>query len=219
MQVQGWGLVAEQKIPKGQVICEYAGESIKSSEADERLRLYDEGKVGHALLVRFCMLACIFGGCLLEMKYSTVNWMMLCCIQRARPATQLTITVLDTATVIQVVRQHMPSGSLVMRFNIDATKRGNAARFINHRCGDPNTTLVIVWQAGVLLPVVAVVARADIQQGEELTFSYGDEVGSVDTLAEAGGSLNEVEGQSCITQPCFCDSSFCKGFMPVRVPR
>lgn len=51
--------MAAQNIQSGQVICQYAGESIKSKEADERLRVYDRDSVGHALLVCFSALLCL----------------------------------------------------------------------------------------------------------------------------------------------------------------
>ena len=123
---------------------------------------------------------------------------------------------------MQVVRQHLPSQQLALRFNIDATKRGNAARFINHRCGDPNTTLVIVWRSGSLLPVVAVVARVNIKMGEEITFSYGDGLSVDDVPETASGQAPghcKPKGDACTSQPCLCGSSYCKGFMPIRVPK
>lgn len=33
----------------------------------------------------------------------------------------------------QVVRETLPSGTACLRFNIDATRIGNIARFFNHR--------------------------------------------------------------------------------------
>lgn len=125
-------------------------------------------------------------------------------------------TVVNTPSAVQVVRQHLPSQQLALRFNIDATRRGNAARFINHRCGDPNTQLVIVWASGALLPVVAVVARWDICKGDEITMSYGEEV----DIKHADGhqAAGEEEEGSFIAQTCLCSSSYCKGFLPMRLP-
>lgn len=36
-------------------------------------------------------------------------------------------------TWLQIVREKLPSGSASLRINIDATVKGNVARFINHR--------------------------------------------------------------------------------------
>jgi SET domain-containing protein len=109
-----------------------------------------------------------------------------------------------------------------MRFNIDATRRGNAARFINHRCVDANTTLIIVWTSGALLPVVAIVARKNIETGEEITFSYGEEDIASEVPQEVvferhGLSLPQQGNPTNIMyQPCLCGSSFCKGIMPMQ---
>eukprot|EP00191_Tetraselmis_sp_GSL018_P019941 CAMPEP_0177579252 /NCGR_PEP_ID=MMETSP0419_2-20121207/847_1 /TAXON_ID=582737 /ORGANISM="Tetraselmis sp., Strain GSL018" /LENGTH=191 /DNA_ID=CAMNT_0019067879 /DNA_START=1026 /DNA_END=1598 /DNA_ORIENTATION=- len=43
-----------------------------------------------------------------------------------------------------VVREIMPSGGAALRLNIDATARGNVARFMNHSCDGGNTELALV---------------------------------------------------------------------------
>lgn len=40
---------------------------------------------------------------------------------------------LRVAVNMQVVREHVGQTGLVLRLNIDATHRGNVAKFINHR--------------------------------------------------------------------------------------
>lgn len=115
---------------------------------------------------------------------------------------------------VQVVRQHLPSGSITMRYNIDATFKGNCARFINHRCGDPNALLVIVWACGALHPSVAVTARMSIAKGEEITISYGEEVQSATVHEEDCQSPEHQRNKPVV--PCMCCSTFCKGYMPVR---
>ncbi|XP_022898091.1 histone-lysine N-methyltransferase SUVR3 [Olea europaea var. sylvestris] len=95
-----------------------------------------------------------------------------------------------------VVKEHLPSGNACMRINIDATRVGNVARFINHSCDGGNTSLVIVRSSGALLPRICLFASRGIQENEELMFSYGD------VRLRSNG------------QQCFCGSSSCAGFMP-----
>ncbi|KAJ0735813.1 putative [histone H3]-lysine(4) N-trimethyltransferase chromatin remodeling SET family [Helianthus annuus] len=95
-----------------------------------------------------------------------------------------------------VVREHLPSGNACLRINIDATRIGNVARFINHSCDGGNLSTVLVRSSGALLPRVCFFASRDILKDEELTFSYGD----------AGVNPNGSK--------CFCGSSCCSGIMP-----
>lgn len=95
-----------------------------------------------------------------------------------------------------VVKEHLPSGNACMRINIDATRAGNVSRFINHSCDSGNLDTVIVRSSGALLPRVCFFASRDIQEDEELTFSYGEVRLKLDA------------------QPCFCGSSSCVGILP-----
>ncbi|KAL2554096.1 Histone-lysine N-methyltransferase SUVR3 [Forsythia ovata] len=95
-----------------------------------------------------------------------------------------------------VVKEHLPSGNACMRINIDATRVGNVARFINHSCDGGNISTVIVRSSGALLPRICLFVSRDIQENEELTFSYGD------VRLRPNG------------QQCFCGSSSCAGVMP-----
>ncbi|CAG0882747.1 unnamed protein product [Darwinula stevensoni] len=58
-------------------------------------------------------------------------------------------------------------------YTIDATKKGNVARFINHSC-DPNVVAynVFIDCLDINLPSVAFFAKRDITRGEELTVDY-----------------------------------------------
>ncbi|KAL4426808.1 hypothetical protein ABPG77_006594 [Micractinium sp. CCAP 211/92] len=47
-----------------------------------------------------------------------------------------------------VLREWLPSGTAAMRLNVDATKRGNLARFFNHSCGGGNLKLLLGRRAG-----------------------------------------------------------------------
>ncbi|GAA0141988.1 histone modifying enzyme [Lithospermum erythrorhizon] len=95
-----------------------------------------------------------------------------------------------------VVKEHLSSGNVCMRINIDATRIGNIARFINHSCDGGNLSPVIVRSSGALLPRVCFFASRDIQENEELTFRYGEA-----RLKENG-------------LKCFCGSSSCYGILP-----
>ncbi|KAL3644135.1 hypothetical protein CASFOL_012067 [Castilleja foliolosa] len=95
-----------------------------------------------------------------------------------------------------VVKEHLPSGNTCMRINIDATRIGNIARFINHSCDGGNLDTVITRSSGALLPRICFFASRNIQENEELAFSYGD------VRLDPNG------------QPCFCSSSCCAGILP-----
>ncbi|XP_028064816.1 histone-lysine N-methyltransferase SUVR3 [Camellia sinensis] len=100
------------------------------------------------------------------------------------------------SSALLVVKEHLPSGKACMRINIDATVIGNVARFINHSCDGGNLSTVLVRSTGALFPRVCFFASRDIQEGEELTFSYG-----------------EIRVRSKGLQ-CFCGSSSCFGILP-----
>lgn len=95
-----------------------------------------------------------------------------------------------------VIREHLPSGKVCLRVNIDATGIGNVARFINHSCDGGNLMTVLVRNSGSFLPRLCFFAAADISDGEELTFSYGD------------ARLRRKDS------PCFCRKEACLGFLP-----
>uniref|UniRef100_A0ACD5VUW2 Uncharacterized protein n=1 Tax=Avena sativa TaxID=4498 RepID=A0ACD5VUW2_AVESA len=97
-----------------------------------------------------------------------------------------------------VIREHLPSGRSCMRVNIDATRVGNVARFINHSCDGGNLQPVLVRSSGSLIPRLCLFAARDIVEGEELCFSYGDA---------------RVRPKGL---PCFCGSSCCPGVLPAE---
>ncbi|KAI3959698.1 hypothetical protein MKW92_008711 [Papaver armeniacum] len=146
---KGWSLYSAQFVPRGEFVCEYAGELLTTQEARKRQKKYDDlastSQFGSALLV---------------------------------------------------VREHLPSGNACLRVNIDATRVGNAARFINHSCDGGNLSTVLVRGSGALFPRLCFFASRDILDGEELAFSYGEP-----TLKQNG-------------LKCFCGSSCCLGGLP-----
>lgn len=95
-----------------------------------------------------------------------------------------------------VVKEHLPSRIVCMRMNIDATRIGNVARFINHSCDGGNLDIALVRSSGALLPRICFFAARDIEENEELSFSYGDI-----RLKQNG-------------LPCFCGSCCCFGILP-----
>ncbi|KAM6546956.1 hypothetical protein CsatB_027692 [Cannabis sativa] len=100
------------------------------------------------------------------------------------------------SSALLVVREHLPSGKACLRLNIDATRVGNVARFINHSCDGGNLSTSLVRSSGSLLPRLAFFASKNIKEDEELTFSYGG------VRLSSNGS------------PCFCGSSSCFGWLP-----
>lgn len=100
------------------------------------------------------------------------------------------------SSALLVVREHLPSGNACLRINIDATRAGNVARFINHSCDGGNLSTILVRSSGALLPRLCFFASKDIKEGEELTFSYGE------IRVRPKGSK------------CFCGSFSCFGTLP-----
>lgn len=77
---------------------------------------------------------------------------------------------------------------------IDATRRGNSARWINHSCA-PNCE-VDEKNSRVFIDAVR-----DIRQGEELTYDYNLQLGEPHTAAAKR------------LHPCFCGARRCRGTM------
>ncbi|XP_024402689.1 histone-lysine N-methyltransferase SUVR3 isoform X4 [Physcomitrium patens] len=100
-------------------------------------------------------------------------------------------------SALLVVREYMPSGEACVRINVDATKVGNVARFINHACDGGNLLPCLVRASGSVIPRLALFARQDIHDGEELRYSYGS----------CGGVAGKV-------LPCYCGTPACFGTLP-----
>jgi len=78
---------------------------------------------------------------------------------------------------------------------IDATRKGNQSRFINHAC-KPNAE-TRKWEVDGQL-CVGIFAKVDIHPGTEITFDYG--------MERFGGKQ----------QKCLCNSSNCSGYLGLR---
>jgi uncharacterized protein len=77
---------------------------------------------------------------------------------------------------------------------IDATRRGNSARWINHSCA-PNCD---IEEEG---PRIFIDARRNIHPGEELTYDYNLQIGEKHTKAAKR------------EHACFCGARRCRGTM------
>ncbi|KAL0817967.1 hypothetical protein Bca101_074411 [Brassica carinata] len=114
---------------------------------------------------------------------------------------KLRSTQLSFSSALLVIREHLPSGQACLRINIDATRIGNVARFINHSCDGGNLSTVLLRSTGALLPRLCFFAARDIVAGEELSFSYGDV-----RLTPGKSAENKLN--------CSCGSSCCFGTLP-----
>ena len=100
----------------------------------------------------------------------------------------------NRSSYVFTLREHY--GKSVLYTFVDAEKKGNAARYINHSC-DPNLTVVPV-RVDSVVPRLCLFAIRNIQAGEELSFMYGN-----------GNEIN-----SNMSRKCFCSSEKCKGVLP-----
>uniref|UniRef100_A0A1I7TJQ5 SET domain-containing protein n=1 Tax=Caenorhabditis tropicalis TaxID=1561998 RepID=A0A1I7TJQ5_9PELO len=59
---------------------------------------------------------------------------------------------------------------------VNPLRKGNFARFFSHSC-DPNLTLIRVFSGGIAPSNIRIVfvANRDVEEGEELTFNYGEQ--------------------------------------------
>ncbi|KAL5999339.1 hypothetical protein ACLOJK_040799 [Asimina triloba] len=198
---KGWGLHAAQFIRSRDFICEYAGIVLGTTHITGRAEL---------LLLLLLLLSLYFAGAIhvfLTFLSAVINNDRSCvhvgelvtseeARRRQREYDELASQQHQFSHALLVVREHLPSGKACLRINIDATRVGNVARFINHSCDGGNLSTVLVRNTGALLPRLCFFAARDIAQGEELSFSYGD------TRMRSKGLH------------CFCGSSCCFGTLP-----
>lgn len=101
---------------------------------------------------------------------------------------------------VLVVREYAgEAGEMVFETVVDGAGDGLDAlplsSLINHSC-DPNLTVIPV-RVDSLLPVLALFARRDIWEGEEVCYDYG-----------------EGRGSGLSGKRCLCGSVMCRGFLP-----
>jgi uncharacterized protein len=93
------------------------------------------------------------------------------------------------------VHEHSPHTMLFTvddEIVIDATRKGNSARWINHSCS-PNCEVTDENRR------IFIEARRDIVRGEELTYDYNLQIGETHTAAAKRA------------HPCFCGARRCRG--------
>lgn len=145
-----------------------------------------------------------FGLCIKLFSFSHLIGELLTTAEARRRQTiydKLRSTQQSFSSALLVIREHLPSGQACLRINIDATRIGNVARFINHSCDGGNLSTVLLRSTGALLPRLCFFAARDIAAGEELSFSYGDV-----RLTPGKSAENKLN--------CSCGSSCCFGTLP-----
>ncbi|XP_076860936.1 histone-lysine N-methyltransferase SETMAR [Brachyhypopomus gauderio] len=112
------------------------------------------------------------------------------------------------ANYIIAVQEHGGESGVCRTF-VDPVGIGNVGRFLNHSC-QPNLDMVPV-RVHSLVPRLALFARRDIEEGEELTFDYsGGQAGR----ADQSGFANHTAIQR---KACLCGSPKCTGFLPLDI--
>jgi len=204
----GWGVKTLVDIPAGTFVCEYIGELITEQEAERRAnpRLGDEYLLS---LDTVWVLMKNEQEKQNNSSYNTTNRVV-------ESRTKTTISVAGSQLWRRLFDKQNTSGANSLMSGedikvdevdanddqdmicIDAKWYGNVARFINHSC-EPNLEKqsVYVDSHDLRLPRLAFFASSSIKKGEELTWDYGYQKGSV----------------SGKTHPCFCGAEKCRHIM------
>ncbi|CAI5961605.1 unnamed protein product [Closterium sp. NIES-64] len=212
---KGWTLVAQESIPRGAFICQYAGEVVSAGEASARQALYDAA----GLHVRPCARGEGEGQedkkaqqqqeeqeheekppqkqqqqqeKRQQQQQQQQQQSQFHHHHHGTPYFHTPPPPRPSPRFLFTLREHLPSGA-ILRTQIDPSRMGSLGRFMSHECGGGNVARVVVRQAGCLLPAVGLVARREVRQGEELTFSYGG-VGEGEGEDGDGDGKREVEG-------------------------
>jgi hypothetical protein len=224
---KGLGVFALEDIPQGAFVLEYAGEALKKEEADEQLEAYDrarrrwikrdERRTGERDKVKKeeDEEDDDDGGHGYDSDLDGSDEEEEDEPGGASGHALLSVRIRAARTLKGIVRADPPA---CIRVDVDATQRGNAARFINHRCADPSLGAVVVMprgrtggmggsvpHAGVPLRVALFANRA-IKTGEELTISYGEE----DDEGRPPGSPMFPQWAT----RCCCRAAGCRGWLP-----
>jgi hypothetical protein len=218
---KGWGIRSKQRIIKaGTFINVYAGELMGWSESEDRGMKYELTKTTYILDIDSHhikdALYCEPYKRHMKEKYNTN-------IELDHEAKTI-----DAAE--EWANKVLPDKK--MTYSVDAGLWGNLSRYFNHSC-DPNMQIYPVYteERDIRRPFLALFARRDILEGQELTFAYGSQGEDEDPKdtsapgikAEAAEQLQshglgtEVtvkvsDGKHSLTGlKCGCGASNCKG--------
>jgi len=114
-----------------------------------------------------------------------------------QPEAKERIVLLDDneASYVVVLLEHY--GDHTVTTYVDASMKGNLARFINHSC-QPNLEMVPV-RVNSSLPHLTLFACQDIDINEELSFNYGRSIQNAHLAKQT---------------KCYCGTQVCAGFLP-----
>ncbi|KAF8504274.1 hypothetical protein JB92DRAFT_2794007 [Gautieria morchelliformis] len=197
-KTKGWGVFADEKIPRGTYMGIYAGEMVLESEANERGKLYDE-----------------FGRTyLFDMDFYHLRKLDEDCQKRS-----------GNEPLSQASPSGEKEARFSSTYTIDAFHVGNFTRFLNHSC-DPNCqiTASYVNEPDLRKPRLTIYTCRDVRQGEELTFAYfgtqdDDEEEEADEVAEHGQvkvklvKETSTHKKQAVHIPCLCGAANCRGQM------
>ena len=132
----------------------------------------------------------------------------------------------------QVLREWLPSGTAAIRLNIDATRRGNLARFFNHSCDGGNLQLLLARWARPCSPRLAQLPLPAAGSGQPTLVAHRRAclacrrtgcllprvVFVTSRAVQQGEELTWCYGRPPNGgpggRPCHCGTSACLGFMP-----
>lgn len=92
-------------------------------------------------------------------------------------------------------------GKKLLQTIIDPSIIGNIGRYINHSC-DPNC-IVIPVRTCIQVPKLAIFAKKDIMELEEITFDYGSE-----------SNIKLTQNKQVNLIKCLCNSINCRKYLP-----
>ncbi|KAL6996049.1 hypothetical protein U1Q18_006185 [Sarracenia purpurea var. burkii] len=155
-KIHDWGLVALEPIEAEDFVIEYVGELIRPRISDIRERYYEKIGIGSSYLFR------LDDGYVGMGVIVVVNLMMVP-FERAVPL-MTEASSLWPLDPLQFSLRCYQNG-----LEVDATKRGGIARFINHSC-EPNCYTKVISVEGQ--KKIFIYAKRHIAAGEEITYNY-----------------------------------------------